>query len=97
MKLGGMLHNGKPQAGAAHLLGMALVHPIKPLKHPFLLMNGNADTGIRYGKYRSVFLILYRHGNAAASHIIFDGVIANIVQDLMNRISDMLLFFFRQL
>ena len=44
--LGDMAHNGQPQAGAAGLLGAALIHPIEPFENPALMLRWDADTGI---------------------------------------------------
>ena len=38
-----MLHDGKPQSGAARFLRVALVHPVEPLEHPPQVAPGDAD------------------------------------------------------
>ncbi len=34
-------YNGQAQAGAAGFLGVAFVHPVKPLKNPCLVLRSN--------------------------------------------------------
>ena len=46
MHLGRMLDDGKPQAGAAGLAGVALVYPVEALKHMGLMLLGDADAGV---------------------------------------------------
>ena len=41
-----MLDDGKPQAGAAGLAGVTLVHPVETLKHMGLMLHWNADAGV---------------------------------------------------
>ena len=44
MILHGVLHDRQSKAGAAGLLGMALIHTIKTLKHLVLMFGCNPDT-----------------------------------------------------
>ena len=41
-----VLDDRQPQAGAAGHLAVALVHAVKPLKHPRLVRGRNANAGI---------------------------------------------------
>ena len=43
---GHVLDNGQPQPRAAHLLGVALVHPVEPLEHPLLVGGRDADARV---------------------------------------------------
>ena len=48
MVLHRVLYNGQSQPGTPGGFGVALVHPIEPLKDPALVLRGDADAGIRY-------------------------------------------------
>ena len=39
-----VLDDGKAQSGAAHFLGAAFVHPVKPLENPVLALLRDADS-----------------------------------------------------
>ena len=46
-----MLHNCKPQSGATGGFGAALVHAVKTLEDPLLMLLGDADAGVFYTDY----------------------------------------------
>ena len=41
-----VLYNGQAQSSAADVLGVALIHPVEPLKHPVLILSGDTDAVI---------------------------------------------------
>ena len=83
-----MLDDGKAQAGAAQLLGVALVHPIKPLEHPALLPFGDADAGVTYLHGRSALPGKDGDRHGAAGLVVLDGVVAQVVKDLLHDLID---------
>ena len=79
-----MLHNGKAQTGTAGFPGMALVHPIEPLKDPCLMLFRNADAGILY--CNSAVFHGYRH--FAVLFVVPDGIVAQIVDELISQLTN---------
>ena len=51
--IGAVLNDGKTQTGATQLLGVALVHPIKPLEHPTQLLLRDANAGVAHLNHRT--------------------------------------------
>ena len=77
-----MLDNGEPQPRAAG--GMALVHPVEPLEHPSLGLPGNADAGVRHRDPGTEGGVLHRDGDAAVWPVVGDGVVAEVIDDLLH-------------
>ena len=63
---------------------MAFIHPVKPFENSILMLGRNADTGITVNL--SIILGLDRH--AAAGDIILDGVVTEVVKDLLEHSAD---------
>lgn len=66
-----MLDNGKPQTCAAGCPAVALVHPVKPLKNPLLMLRRNADAGVADRKA----VVLEGHGDGAVDPVVANGVV----------------------
>ena len=81
----GMLDDGKAESRAAELPGMAFVHAVKPLEHPVLVLIRNADARIRHGQNRFAAALFRRDGHAAAGTVILYGVIAEVIDKLLQR------------
>lgn len=82
-KGGTMLDNGKAQACTADFLRMTLIHTVKALEDPALVFRRDADTGIRYCKKETAVLFFGGQGNRPPGPVVFDGVVAQIVQNFM--------------
>ena len=76
--------NGKSQTGAAGSLGVALVHPVEPLKDPILMLCGNTDAGI--ADNQALVFCLNRY--AATRNVVLDGIIAEVVNNLLEHSAD---------
>lgn len=79
-----VLDDGQAQSGAAHFLGMALIHPIEPLKNAIQMLMGDADSGIP----DSNGMIPHGDGDAAARAVILDGIIAEIINHGVHQFGD---------
>ena len=78
----GVLDDGQTQSRAAGGLGVALVHPVEPLKHAALVLRRDADAGIRHGDTGIVALAGHMDGDAAAVHVVLDGIVAQVGKHL---------------
>ena len=74
-----VLDDGKTQAGAAGCLGVALVHPVEPLKDPVLMLGRNADAGITDGELFVFNMNFY----GSTRDVILDGIVTEIVNYLV--------------
>ena len=74
-----MLHDRKSQAGTAGGFGVALIHPIEPFEDPILMLSGNADARITNGQLLARNMDFY----TAAGNVVFDGVVTEIIDDLL--------------
>ena len=74
-----MLDDGQSQARAANLLGMALIHPVEPLKHPVLVLSGDANARILDLNHGLMFLPGDGDRDAAAPVVVLDAVITEVV------------------
>ena len=83
-----MLDNGKPQAGSSRLFGMALIDPVEALKNPLLVLHGYTDTGIGDADQRPALLLQNLHQNRSVHHIIFDGVLTEIIDHVVHQLPD---------
>ena len=76
----------RPQAGAADLFGMALIHPVKTFKDALLILRGDADTVVLHSKDRVTRLHIYGHLHPAGRFVILDRIVAEVkdhlIQDL---------------
>ena len=86
MILDSMFDDGKSQAGTAGCFGMALVHPVEPFEDPILMFSRNSDAGI--ADNQTIILCVDRH--AAAGDIVLDGIVAEVVNDLLEHSADTL-------
>ena len=88
MILGAVLDDGQAQAGASDLLGMALVHPVEPFKHPALICFRDADAGVRHLQDHIVRIGGNIHCDAAAGPVVLDGVVAEVVYHFAQKLPD---------
>ena len=81
-------YDGKSQPGSACFLGMALVNPVEPFKHPFLMLGWNSDAGVLHSDNCLVFVP--RHGNLHKTTlvIILDRVVAKVIDDFAKESAD---------
>ena len=77
-----MFHDGQAEAGAAGLLGTALIHPIKPLEHSLLMFFRDADARVFYAQEGVAFSRADFHQNASDFVVVADGVVAEVVDQL---------------
>ena len=73
-----MLDNGKAEARAADLLGVALVHAVEPLEHALTVGSGDADAVIRH-THHSVPVL---SGNGDAHMPVFAVVLDRVVTEV---------------
>ena len=74
-----MLDNGQAQSRAADGAGVALIHPVEPLKDPALLCRRDADAGIPDSEGYILRRLPGFHGDAAAGDIVFHRIFAEVV------------------
>ena len=79
MQRGGVLYDRKAEAGAADLLGVALVNAVEALENALLLLGRNADAVILDRQQRRAALAPDVDFDKAAGAVVFDGVFAEIV------------------
>ena len=77
-----MLDDGEAQARAA--AGVTLVHPVKPLEDPALRLRRDADAGVRHGDPAALQAVRQGDADAAAGAVIGDGVVPEVVDDLLH-------------
>ena len=82
-----MLHDGQPQPRAANGPAVALIHPVKPFKHPALVIVRNADARVRHTKAASSAAALHPHAYAPAGSIVFNGIVAEVIDHLMQHLA----------
>ncbi len=75
-----MLDDSQPKAGATRLFGTAFVHAEETLKDAFLVFQGNADAVILDDQP-----IRDRHPDMPALLVIADGIVAQIVNQLLHQ------------
>ena len=83
MKRAAVLDDGQPQSGSADVFGMAFVNAVKPLEYPFPVGGGNADACIGDAQLRFSVGLLNGNGNASILFVVFDGVVTEIIEDLI--------------
>ena len=81
-----MLDDGQAQAGAADLLRVALIHPVEPLEDPVGLPRRDADAGVLDGENHPLGLPGDRNLHPAPFLIIFNGVVAEIEEDFLQKL-----------
>ena len=62
---------------------MALVHPVEALEDPLLLVLGNAYARILHPDQGPALAAGRFYGNAAAGMVVFDGIVGQVVDDLV--------------
>ena len=85
MVLHGVLYDRKTKAGAAGLLGMTLIHSVESFKNLVLMFGSNANTVIADTDLHSPLPLGNRYLYMTARIIILDGIIAQIVNDLIQQ------------
>ena len=63
---------------------MAFIHPVKPFENSILMLGRNADTGI--ADNQTIILGMDRH--AAAGNIILNGIVAEVINGLLEHSAD---------
>ena len=58
---------------------MALVHPVEPFEDPVFMISRDANAGISDRQ----FSILDLDGDLAAGDVVFDGIVTEIIDDLV--------------
>ena len=81
-----MLDDGQSQAGAADLLGVALVHPVKPLEHPLLMLRADADAGVRHRENSLIFFLPEPHDDQPAVFVVLDSVVHEVEHNPGNQL-----------
>ena len=76
----GMLDDGKAKTGAANLLGMTFIDAVKSLKYTALVGVGNTNASIYDGECCRRPILPDGNGNIAARNVIFDCVVAQIIE-----------------
>ena len=76
MILHGVLDDGQTKAGAAGLLGVALVHTIETLKYFVLMFRSNADAVIADADLYSTLLFRNRNLYLATLIVVLNGIVA---------------------
>ena len=83
-----VLHDGEAQPRAAGGLGVALIHPVEPLKDPVRLPGGDADAGVLHGEDHKAVLLGDRDLHGPAVLIVLDGVVAEVEDRLGQQTAD---------
>ena len=83
-----MLHDRQTKAGAAGLLGMALIHTIETFKHLVLMFGRNTNTGILHAQQYFTVFLCNGHFHAAAGGVVLNGIVAKVVNDLIQQSAD---------
>ena len=83
MILYGVLHDGQAKAGAAGLFGMTLIYTIEALKYLVLMFGSNTNAGIADADLYSVLLLCNGHLHFATWIVVLNGIVAEIVNDLV--------------
>ena len=83
---GCVLDDGKSQSRTTGSFRVALVHPVEPFEDSILMFSRNADAGIADGQ----LMILHMNMDTAAGDIVLDGIVAEIVKDLLEHSADTL-------
>ena len=83
-----VLHDGQAKAGAARLLGMTLIYTIETLKHLVLMFGRNTDAGIDNADLDGTLLLGNRNLYMPARIVIFNGIVAKVVNDLIQQSAD---------
>ena len=88
MVLRPVLDDGQAQARPANLLGVTLVHPVEALKDAALVGIGDADARVRHPQLHMAPLPPDVHPDAAAGLVVFDGVVAEVIDHLIENLPD---------
>ena len=83
--LHGVLDDGQTKAGAAGLLGVALVHTIETLKYFVLMFRSNADAVIADADLYSTLLFRNRNLYLATLIVVLNGIVAEIVNNFLQQ------------
>ncbi len=80
-----MFYDGEPQPGAAGQFGMAFIHSIEALKHPMLVLKGDADACVGHLQHTAGLGLGNRHVHLAAVNVVLNRVSNKIVNDLVKK------------
>ena len=83
-----MFYNGKPQSCTSDFLGMALVYAVEAFKDTFLMSEGNSNSRILYSHARLGAFMVDGDFYFTILFIIFHCVVAEIVDDLVQNLTD---------
>ena len=83
---GGVLDDGEAQAGAAHFLGVALIHPIEAFKNPALVLRRDAYARIGHVEHRKFPFIADGELYTAILFVVLDGVFTEIVDHAAHKL-----------
>ena len=83
--LHGVLDDRQSETRAAGRLGVALIHAVEALEHAALMLRRDADAGIGDGDAAAVGIGGDRHVHAPAVAVILDGVVAEVIDDLVDQ------------
>ena len=80
-----MLHDGKPEASAAGLPGMALIDTVEALENPLLVFFGNTDAIVLHAPDDALRRLPKVHMNPSALAGVFHSVIRKIIKNLIEQ------------
>ena len=83
-----MLHDGESQPCAAPLFGMTFIHSVEPLKDSLLMLFRYPDPGIIHLNFWAIQCAAYPDRDTSALYIIFDRILSNIVDHLIQDLPD---------
>ena len=87
MLLHDVFDDGKSQSGAARGFRSALVHPVKSLKDPLLILFRNTDTGIFHRKYNMPVCLRHPDLDRTARVIIADRIVTQVVDQFLHHLA----------
>ena len=82
-----VLDNGQSQTGASDGFGVALVHPVEPLKDPALVLRRDTDARVRYRELRAPVGAGDGDSDPAPRTIVLDGVVAQVADHLVQKLA----------
>ena len=86
--LHGVLDDRQSEARAAGRLGVALIHAVEALEHAALMLRRDADAGIGNSDAAAAGIGGDRHVHAPTVAVILDGVVAEVIDDLVEQAAD---------
>ena len=83
-----VLDDRQSEARAAGRLGVALIHAVEALEHTRLMLRRDADAGVGDGDAAAAGIGRDRHVHAPAVTVVLDGVVAEVIDDLIDQAAD---------